>query len=136
MAGIERRFSLDKVKIDPELANRIISADGDDTLGHWDGEKIEDLQKELDRIEKRYDPNYSSLPHSSNLPKDLKDQVEKDCPIWACDKSGNCLVGEQADKVRTVDQVREKYQKKYGGVDKFKEKLKKEREELIARLKT
>ena len=43
-----RRFSLDKVQIDPRLKNRIMSADGDDELGSWDGQNIEDLVKRLD----------------------------------------------------------------------------------------
>ena len=63
----QRRFSLDKVQIDPRLKNRIRSADGDEELGSWDGEKIEDLVKELDRIEERYDPNYAGLPHKWDL---------------------------------------------------------------------
>ena len=131
----QRRFSLDKVQIDPRLKNRIMSADGDDELGSWDGEKIEDLAKELDRIEERADPNYAGLPHGENIPEDLRSQVEKDLPIWACDASGNCIVGEQADKIRTVDQIRKRYEKKYGSVEAFKEKLRLEREQFIQNLK-
>jgi hypothetical protein len=131
----QRRFSLDKVEIDPRLLNRIMSADGDDELGSWDGQNIEDLVKELDRIEERTDPNYAGLPHGKNIPEDLRSQVEKDLPIWACDVSGNCLVGEQADKIRNVDQIRNRYEKKYGGVEKFKEKLRLEREKFVQGLK-
>ena len=131
----QRRFSLDKVQIDPRLKNRIMSADGDEELGVWDGENIEDLVKELDRIEERYDPNYAGLPHGNNLPEDLRSEVEKDLPIWACDASGNCLVGGQADKIRNVEQIRKRYEKKYGGVEKFKEKLRLEREQFIQSLK-
>jgi len=131
----QRRFSLDKVQIDPHLKNRIMSADGDDELGSWDGEKIEDLVKELDRIEERSDPNYAGLPHGDNIPEDLRSQVEKDLPIWACDVSGNCIVGDQADKIRNVDQIRKRYEKKYGGVENFKEKLRLEREQFIQKLK-
>lgn len=130
-----RRFSLDNVQIDPRLLNRIMSADGDDELGAWDGQNIEDLVKELDRIEERHDPNYAGLPHGNNIPADLRSEVEKDLPIWACDVSGSCLVGNQADKVRDVDQIRKRYEKKYGGVEKFKEKLKLEREQFIQSLK-
>ncbi len=131
---IGRRFSLDKVNIDPRLKNRIMSADGDDELGSWDGQNIEDLVKELDRIEERQDPNYAGLPHGDNIPEDLRSEVAKDLPIWACDVSGNCLVGNQADKVRTVDQIRQRYEKKHGGVEKFKEKLRLEREKFIQSL--
>jgi len=132
---IKRRFSLDKAQIDPKIKNRILSADGDDELGSWDGQNIEDLVKELERIEETRDPNYAGLPHNVNIPEDLRDQVEKDLPIWACDAYGNCLVGEQTDKIRTVDQIRKHYAKKHGSIDAFKEKLRLEREKFIRKLK-
>lgn len=132
---IRRRFSLDKVEIDPAIKNRIMSADGDEHVGDWDGENIEDLVKELDRIEERVDANYCNLPHNFNLPEDLRDQLEKDYPIWACDKHGMCLTGEHADKVVPIDKIRRHYDKKHGGVEAFKEKLRLEREQMIAELK-
>ena len=49
----KRRFSLEKTELDPALLNRIMSADGDDQLGEWDGESIQDLVDELERIEER-----------------------------------------------------------------------------------
>ena len=58
MSEIGRRFSLDSASIDPKLKNRIFSADGDDHIGDLDGECIDDLIKELERIEARMDPNY------------------------------------------------------------------------------
>ncbi len=130
-----RRFSLDKVVIDPALKNRILSAEDDDHVGDWDGENIDDLVKELDRIEERVDANYNNLPHSSNLPEDFRDQVEKDYPIWACDKNGRCLTGEHADTVVSVDEICKHYDKKHGGVAAFREKLRLEREQMIADLK-
>ncbi len=130
----QRRFSLDKVEVSPEILNRINSANGDEMLGQWDGECIDDLVAELNRIEEFADPAYSSLPHSRNIPEDLKNQVEKDYPIWACDKSGRCLVGRQADKVRHIDKIRKHYEKKYGGIEQFKEKIRKEIEERDANL--
>lgn len=129
-----RRFSLDKVEIDPAIKNRILSAEDDDHVGDWDGENIDDLVKELDRIEERIDANYNSLPHNFNLPEDLRDQVEKDYPIWACDRAQQCLTGEHADKVISVDKIRKHYDKKYGGVAAFREKLRLEREQMIADL--
>ena len=128
---IGRRFSLDKVKIDPALKNRILSVDGEEAVGTWDGESIHDLVKELQRIEEKVDPNYAGLPHHSNIPEDLREQVEKDLPIWACDTSGNCLVGDQATKIRHVDRIRRHYDKKHGGIENFKEKLRLEREQLF-----
>ena len=71
MAEIGRRFSLDKIHVDPSLKNKIFSADGDEHVGNWDGECIEELVKEINRIEERADPNYSSLPHRDNIPEDF-----------------------------------------------------------------
>ncbi len=126
-----RRFSLDKVEIDPKLKNRIFSADGDEHVGDWDGETIEDLIKELDRVEENVDANYASLPHHNNVPEDLRDQVEKDFPIWACDRQGMCLVGDQANEVISIEKIRSHYDNKHGGVEAFKEKLRLERQKMI-----
>ena len=130
-----RRFALDKIVVDPAIKNRILSAEDDDHVGDWDGENIDDLVKELDRIEERVDANYNKLPHSSYLPEDLQDQVEKDFPIWACDRQERCLTGEHADTVVSVDEIRKHYDKKHGGVAAFREKLRLEREQMIAELK-
>jgi len=130
-----RRFALDKIVVDPAIKNRILSAEDDDHVGDWDGENIDDLVKELDRLEERIDANYNKLPHSSNLPEDLRDQVEKDYPIWACDRQQQCLTGEHADKVASIDEIRKHYDKKHGGVEAFRKKLRLEREQMIADLK-
>ncbi len=135
MSEIGRRFSLDKVSVDPKLKNRIFSADGDDHIGDWDGECIDDLIKEIDRIEERMDLNYSSLPHSTNIPDDLKPAVAKDCPIWTCDTKDRCLVGDAGSEIMTVDEIRNHYINKYGSIDKFKEKLKIDREKFIQEVK-
>lgn len=123
-----KRFSLDEVKIDPGLKNRIFSFDGEEAVGSWDGQSIKDLAKELERIEENIDPNYAGLPHAQNIPADLRDEAEKDYPIWACDVSGYCLVGDKATLIERVDTIREHYHKKYGGLEKFKELLRIERE--------
>lgn len=135
MSEIGRRFSLDKVSVDPKLKNRIFSADGDEHIGDWDGECIDDLVKEIERIEERRDPNYSSLPHSSNIPDDLTPEIGKDYPIWTCDKKGRCLAGDTGSEIVTVDEIRNHYIDKYGSIDKFKEKLKIEREKFIQEVK-
>ena len=132
MSDNDRRFSLDPIKVDPSLQNRIFSADGDELVGDWNGEDINDLVKELDRIEERIDANYNSLPHSGNIPEDLRGAIEKDCSIWTCDIKENCLIGEQGTDVESADQIREKYILKYGSVEAFKEKIKLEREKFIA----
>ncbi len=135
MAEIGRRFSLDKIKVDPSLKNKILSADGDEQIGDWNGECIDDLVKEIDRIEERTDPNYSSLPHRENIPEDLRLQVEKDFPIWTCDIKKRCLVGDAGDGIKTVDEIREFYNNKYGSIEKFKEKLRQDREKFIKEVK-
>ena len=135
MAEMGRRFSLDKVKVDPILKNKIFSADGDDHIGDWNGECIDDLVKEIDRIEERADPNYSSLPHRENIPEDLRLEVEKDFPIWTCDKKERCLVGDAGDDIKTVEEIRKFYEKEYGGIKNFKEKLLHDREKFIQEVK-
>ena len=135
MAEIGRRFSLDKVTVDPILKNKIFSADGDDHIGDWNGECIDDLVKEIDRIEERTDPNYSSLPHRGNIPEDLRLEVEKDFPIWTCDIKERCLVGDAGDDIKTVQEIREFYKNEYGGIEKFKEKLRLDREKFIQEVK-
>ena len=131
MSDNERRFSLDPINIDPSLLNKIFSADGDETVGEWNGEDINDLVKELDRIEERVDANYNSLPHSKNIPEDLKGDVEKDCSIWTCDINENCLTGEQGADIESADQIRKRYTLKYGSMEAFKEKVRIEREKFI-----
>ena len=135
MAEIGRRFSLDKIHVDPSLKNKIFSADGDEHIGNWNGELIDELVKEIDRIEERTDPNYSSLPHRENIPEDLRNQIEKDFPIWTCDRNGRCLTGDSGDGVHTVEEIRSFYKKKYGTIDKFKELLRIEREKFVKEIK-
>tara|TARA_B100000676_G_scaffold29641_1_gene27737 strand:+ start:3490 stop:3909 length:420 start_codon:yes stop_codon:yes gene_type:complete len=135
MSEIGRRFSLDKINIDPALKNKIFSADGDDHIGNWNGECINELVKEIDRIEERADPNYSNLPHRENIPEDLRSQVEKDLPIWTCDIKGHCLVGDSGNEIKSVEEIREFYINEYGSIEAFKEKLKADREKFIREIK-
>ena len=136
MTDGERRFSLDPIKADPSLKNLIYSANGDETVGEWNGEDIHDLVRELDRIEERIDANYNSLPHSDNIPEDLRGDIEKDSSIWTCDKKGNCLTGDQGVDIESSDQIRERYALKYGSMEAFKEKVRIEKEKFIAEIKS
>ena len=136
MSDNESRFSLDPINVDPSLLNKIFSADGDETVGEWNGEDINDLVKELDRIEERIDANYNSLPHSKNIPEDLKGDVEKDCSIWTCDIKGNCLTGEQGADIESADQIRKRYILKYGSMEAFKEKVRIDREKFVEEIKS
>ena len=136
MSDNERRFSLDPINVDPSLLNKIFSADGDETVGEWNGEDINNLVKELDRIEERVDANYNSLPHTKNIPEDLKGDVEKDCSIWTCDIKGNCLTGEQGADIESADQIRKRYILKYGSMETFKEKVRIDREKFVEEIKS
>ena len=91
--------------------------------------------KEIDRIEERADPNYSSLPHRENIPEDLRLEVEKDFPIWTCDIKGRCLTGDAGDGIKTVEEIRNFYKAEYGSIDNFKEKLRIEREKFVQEIK-
>ncbi len=136
MSDNERRFSLDPINVDPSLLNKIFSADCHETIGEWNGEDINDLVKELDRIEERVDANYNSLPHTKNIPKDLKGDVEKDCSIWPCDINENCLTGEQGADIESADQIRKRYILKYGSMEAFKEKVRIDREKFVEEIKS
>lgn len=132
MDEIRRKFPVDDSLIDPNLKNRIFSPDGDTVVGYWDGESVQNLEKELDRIEEREDANYNSLPHHNNIPEELRDQVEKDYPVWACDKKGECLVGEGAEiRIEKADTVRNHYINKYGSIQAFHEKLALDRKKFM-----
>ena len=132
MDEIRRKFPVDDSQIDPNLKNRIFSPDGDTVVGYWDGESVQNLEIELDRIEEREDANYNSLPHHNNIPEDLRDQVEKDYPVWACDKKGECLVGEGVEiRIEKADTVRDHYINKYGSIKAFHEKLALDRKKFM-----
>lgn len=132
MDEIRRKFPVDDSQIDPNLKNRIFSPDGDTVVGYWDGESVQNLEIELDRIEEREDANYNSLPHHNNIPEDLREQVEKDYPVWACDKKGECLVGEGVEiRIEKADTVRDRYINKYGSIKAFHEKLALDRKKFM-----
>ena len=73
--------------------------------------------------------------YQKNIPEDLRNQVEKDFPIWTCDKNGRCLTGDAGNSIHTVDEIREFYKKKYGSIEKFIEKLRIEREKFVKEIK-
>jgi len=82
------------------------------SVGSWDGESVQELQAELDRIrpqlsqdapEDRLFP--AGVPHREQLPEDL--HKFSAYPIWACDKSQHCLCGARANRVVSVTDVRQ-----------------------------
>ena len=46
-----------------------------------------------------------------------------------------CLVGDNGNEIKTVDEIRELYIKKSGSIEKFKEKLKADREKFVREIK-
>ena len=62
-------------------------------------------------------------------------QIEKDLPIWTCDIKGRCLTGDTGNEIKTVDEIRELYIKKYGSIESFKNKLKADREKFVREIK-
>ena len=65
----------------------------------------------------------------------MKLEVEKDLPIWTCETKARCLTGDNGNEIKTVDEIRELYIKKYGSIEKFKEKLKADREKFVREIK-
>ncbi|MFQ5444451.1 MAG: hypothetical protein ACE5EK_07535 [Nitrospinales bacterium] len=124
----QRSFSLDKDKVSSITHDNIFEIETENIVGKWNGEDIRELAKELDRIEETTDVNYSALPHHEQIPADLHDEVEKDYSIWACDKSGNCLVGEQGVDIESADEIRKHYESSHGSIEAFKEKIREEKQ--------
>lgn len=78
--------------------------DGDFALGHWDGKDINDLLEILAKINTQRPEriiDYENLPFNSRVPDDLTDY-----PVWTMDSQNQCLVGDAADQVKPLDEVR------------------------------
>jgi len=76
-------------------------------IAYWDYDDIKNLRLMLDRLEKnalyKDDINYSSLPVHPNYLTDVDEKAIY--PIWACDKNGNCLVGDNATFFEHIDNI-------------------------------
>lgn len=88
-----------------------IKTESGQVIGQWDGEKAEDLMRELQRILKMYRHSGSTetlnprdMPHRHQLPEDL--HTFKAYRLWGCDKQQICVVGTKADRLESVDKVR------------------------------
>jgi len=71
----------------------------------WDHENIRDLLDILGQIPQSMSDriDYSDLPTEA-IPAGLEAY-----PIWAMDKHGRCLVGETADKIEEIEEIRDWY---------------------------
>lgn len=88
-----------------------IKTNAGNTVGQWNGERVEELQTELSRIRDTLRAQSSTerlvakeMPHRDQLPEDLHNF--KAYHIWGCDRSGNCLVGTHANRIEPVEKVR------------------------------
>ena len=91
------------------MTNEIKTNEGR-VIGSWDGNSVEDLKRELNRIRQalasegkgeKVQPR--DMPHRDQLPADLKSFNAY--PLWGCDKSGSCLVGAGANRIKSVEKV-------------------------------
>ena len=94
------------------MSNDIKSRAGE-VVGQWDGADVSTLRTELERIKARFKTDGSKdrvtpegIPHAQQL-GELKGFTAY--IIWACDRSGNCLVGSGANRFEHVDSIREFY---------------------------
>lgn len=91
------------------MSDEIKSSSGR-VVGHWDGNKVEDLMAELERAKKMLREEGSSdkltpagVPHRDQLHKDL--QQFNAYPLWGGDVSGRCLVGANANRIENTQKV-------------------------------
>lgn len=82
------------------------------SVGTWNGESVQDLQLELDRVRQQLSQDApddrlfpAGVPHRDQLPEDL--HKFSAYPIWACDQAENCLCGARANRVVSVEDVRQ-----------------------------
>lgn len=90
----------------------VITAQSGAQVGSWNGVDVKDLQKELSRIrqllkdEGNVDKiNAADMPHRDQLPEDLQSFTAY--PIWGIDSQQNCLCGARANRVVSVEDVRQ-----------------------------
>ncbi len=95
------------------MSNDIIS-EGGKVVGSWDGQDVSALKEELARIKAALKSEGTQdkvtkfgVPHGDQFPDDLKDFTAY--ILWGCDTKGNCLVGSGANRVESVDSIREFY---------------------------
>jgi len=95
------------------MANEIKSKSGA-VVGHWDGQDVNDLKPQLASIKSKLRSDVpqdsidrSGIPHRNQFPDDLVDFTAY--ILWACDRNGVCLVGSGANRIESVESIREHY---------------------------
>jgi hypothetical protein len=89
----------------------VIKTDAGRVVGAWDGELAEELMSELKRIKLELAKAGATekliprqMPHRNQLPEDLRDF--RAYHLWGCDKSGNIVVGTNANRIESIQKVR------------------------------
>ena len=95
------------------MSDDIVSRQGA-VVGHWDGKSASTLKNELARVKQvlrkenskdKVEP--AGIPHQDQFPGDLKNFTAY--LLWGCDQSGVCLVGSGANRLESVESLREFY---------------------------
>jgi hypothetical protein len=89
-----------------------IKTNTDRVVGRWDGKSVHELKDELARIKREASSQNagekvipSGIPHADQMPSDLRTFTAY--LIWGCDAEGNCLCGANANRVVSVEDVRQ-----------------------------
>ncbi len=93
---------------------RLFPGAGAVVMGRWNGEDVNVLQDELARIKQELRQQGASdkvepagIPHQDQLPEDLRGFTAY--LLWGCDQHGRCLTGSGANRVESVESIREFY---------------------------
>jgi len=93
------------------MSDEIKTRDGH-SVGAWNGVDAHDLKDELMRIRKELRDSGSDdrmipagVPHRDQLPEDL--HSFKAYPIWGHDQHGHCVCGARANRIVSVEDVRQ-----------------------------
>lgn len=80
-------------------------------VGAWDHEHIEDLQSIIAEIPKdlKSDPKFYGVDMTDLPSEPMPDDIDTSYPVWSIDKNGYCLVGDTADRITHINQIREYY---------------------------
>lgn len=73
-------------------------------IGHWDGERIEDLVETIKKLKAGgHRVDMTDLPGQENVPPEL---VDPTCwTVWTCDRNGKTLTGDSADEIELTQEI-------------------------------
>lgn len=78
-------------------------------VNSWDREDVRELKNVIDQIaEVERDAGVTRFDISSLPTEDIPAGIET-YPVWACDKAGRCLVGDDADEIEDISVILEWY---------------------------